>query len=330
MTIQILKDTYNKADFNDKAHHPLQTWEWGEARKQLGTDVVRIADSNNVFQMTIHPIPYSKYKIGYLPRSVVPSSEVRAFMADYGRKNGLIFIKIEPYVRKSEEAIDDSQLTLIRSPHALFPDWTQMLDITPSEEVLLKAMKPKTRYNIKLAQKKEVVVKEESTDKGFEVFSKLYFDTTKRQQYFGHTPRYHKTIWDHMKHGISHIVTAYFENDPLASYELFMFKDTLYYPYGGSSSLHRNLMGTNLLMWESILLGKRLGAQKFDMWGSLPPGYDEHDPWSGFTKFKEGYGCEFVEFVGSYDLVINQNLYNVYNTVHHLRSVFLKIKRMFM
>ena len=165
-----------------------------------------------------------------------------------------------------------------------------------------------------------------SNDKGFEIFSKLYFDTCKRQKYFGHTIKYHKIIWDCLKKDITHILIAFYNDVPLAAYELFYFKNTLYYPYGGTSIEYRNLMASNLLMWEAIKLGKKLGAEKFDMWGSLGPNYDVTDPWSGFTRFKEGYGTKFTEFVGSYDLVVSPILYGIYNVVYSLREIYLKLK----
>ena len=79
-------------------------------------------------------------------------------------------------------------------------------------------------------------------------------------------------------------------------------------------------------MWEAIKLGKKLGAEKFDMWGSLAPNYDPNNSWSGFTRFKEGYGTKFTEFIGSFDLVINKNAYNFYNLIYQLREKYLKIR----
>ena len=319
-------DNFDKNNWNEKAFHPLQSWNWGEARKEMGIEVLRITDSKNVFQITIHPIPYLPFKIGYLPRSVMPSKEVLEFLYDYGRKNKIIFFKIEPYVKKSQVLSSkfqiNSKFKILNSKHPLFPDWTQVLDLTKSEEELLKSMKSKTRYNIKLAQKKGVVIKEESNEKGYQIFEKLYFETCRRQKYLGHTPIYHQIIWNNLKKEIAYILVAYYQNIPLTAYELFYFKDTFYYPYGGSSEEYRNLMATNLIMWEAIKLGKRLGAKKFDMWGSLAPNYDMKNDWSGFTKFKEGYGGEFTQMVGSYDLIINPWQYKIYNFIYSLRKIF--------
>jgi len=323
--IKLITNDYSVSDYNKQVFHPLQTWEWGEARKKTGIEILRLSDGKNIFQLTFHRLPISDYQIGYLPRSVFPTKEVLDFLYDYGKKNKIIFIKIEPYMEKSKLQMINNKLQI--SKHPLFPSWTQILDLKKSEDELLKSFHSKTRYNIRLAEKKGVVIKEMSNDRGFEIFSKLYFDTCRRQKYFGHTPKYHKIIWENLKKNIAHILIAFYKDIPLAAYELFYFKNTLYYPYGGTSLEYRNLMASNLLMWEAIRLGKKLGADKFDMWGSLGPNYDTTDPWSGFTRFKEGYGTKFTEFIGSYDLVINPLLYKIYNVIYSLREIYLKFRR---
>ncbi len=332
MNIRIIDDNFDQKAYDEKAIHPLQSWAWGEARKKMGLEVLRIGRFENnrltdVFQLSFHKIPNTSFKIGYLPRSKSPPTDVLNFLNDYGKNHQVVFIKIEPY---SQETFNAKRLTLNikESPHPLFPQWTQILDLTKSEDELLKEMKPKTRYNIRLAQKKGVFVKEESNEKGFNVFVKLYFDTCQRQKYYGHNTNYHRFIWETLKANIAHILIAYFEDEPVAAYELFYFNNVCYYPYGGSSTAHRNTMAANLLMWEAIKLGKKLGAGKFDMWGSLPPKYNPNDPWSGFTRFKEGYGGKFTQFVESHDLVINPLLYQGYNLAFKLRELFLKAKKM--
>lgn len=314
----------DKAFQNSLAQHPLQTWEWGEARTQMGIAVEKIVGNDAIFQMTFHPIPHTSYTIGYLPRSVAPDKETVTRLIEVAKKHNCIFIKMEPYLSYAE----GEQLPLIDpairiSPHPLFTEWTQTLDITPSEETLLKAMKPKTRYNIRLAEKKGVVVKLMDTDEGFSIFSKLYFETCKRQHYHGHTMEYHRKIWDSMKESQAHILISYYEDTPLGAYELFHFKDRLYYVYGGSSLEHKQVMAPNLLMWETIKLAKNWGAKTFDMWGSLSPDYPPTHAWAGFTRFKEGYGTKFTHLSRSFDLVIKPLHYSMYSLVHAVREKLL-------
>ncbi|MFZ2026101.1 MAG: peptidoglycan bridge formation glycyltransferase FemA/FemB family protein [Microgenomates group bacterium] len=314
----------DKAFQNSLAQHPLQTWEWGEARTQMGIAVEKIVGNDAIFQMTFHPIPHTSYTIGYLPRSVAPDKDTALRLVEVAKKHNCIFIKMEPYLSFAE----GEQLPLIDpairvSPHPLFTEWTQTLDITPSEEALLKAMKPKTRYNIRLAEKKGVTVKLMDTDEGFSIFSKLYFETCKRQHYHGHTLEYHRKIWDSMKESQAHILISYYEDTPLGAYELFHFKDRLYYVYGGSSLEHKQVMAPNLLMWETIKLAKKWGAKTFDMWGSLSPDYPPTHAWAGFTRFKEGYGTEFTHLSRSFDLVIKPFHYSIYSLVHAVREKLL-------
>jgi len=307
----------DKAFQNSLAIHPLQTWEWGEARKKMGIRVEKIVEDDSIFQMTIHPLPHLPFSIGYIPRSVFPSESVQKKLYEFGKKNNLIFIKFEPYT----EYRDDIKLR--KSSHPLFPEWTQTLDISPSEEELLKKMKPKTRYNIRLAEKKGVIVKQMDTDEGFEIFSKLYFETCKRQRYHGHTPEYHRIIWESMKESQGHILISFFNDIPLGAYELYHFKDRLYYVYGGSSTEQKQVMAPNLLMWEAIRFGKKLGAKTFDMWGSLSPDYPQNHPWAGFTRFKEGYGTEFTHLSQSFDIVINPLIYKLYSLAYSIREKIL-------
>ncbi len=324
ISAKILGKDFDQKEYNAVAYHPLQSWEWGEARRKMGVSVVRIGEYHNdrlthVFQVTFHHIPFTPFRIGYLPRSIMPSDAVIEVLTAEALRRNAIFVKIEP----NEPFGEDAPSELVTSAHPLFPEWTQILDLTKSESELLKNMKPKTRYNIKLARKKGVVVKRMTNEKGFQIFSDLYFKTTDRQKYRGHSIAYHEIVFEFLKSSISHIFVAFVDDEPLAAYQIFLYKNVLYYPYGGSSDQKRNYMAPHLLMWEIIRYGKEQGAEKFDMWGSLPKGFDQNDPWAGFTRYKEGFGTEFFRFAGSYDLIIHKNLYYIYNILHKVRKKLL-------
>src|SRR5690606_10089223 len=163
----------------------------------------------------------------------------------------------------------------------------------------LKNMHSKTRYNIRLAQRKGVYVEEDNSEKAFAEYMRLTQETTTRQKFYAHTPTYHKTLWKTLSNDINtksltyHLFHARFKDESgktktLVSWVLFAFKDMLYYPYGASSSEHRELMASNLIAWEAIRFGKSMQLQQFDMWGALSPDPDKKDPWYGFHRFKEG------------------------------------------
>ena len=192
----------------------------------------------------------------------------------------------------------------------LFTKYTFILDLTKSEEELLKNMHSKARYNIRVAQRYGVEVGEDNSSVAFEEYLRLMKETTVRQKFYAHTREYHKKMWKILSpKKMARLFIAKYKGQVLTAWILFVFKDTLYYPYGASSSLLREVMASNLMMWEAIRFGKKLGLKKFDMWGALGPNPDPKDPWFGFHSFKEKYGPRHVEFIGSYDLVINSPLY---------------------
>ncbi len=308
--------------------HPLQSDEWGKFREKTGVRVIRGKD----FQLTIHKIPHSSWNIGYLPKGEMPDKKIISELKEIGKKEKCIFIQLEPNIEKiSNIKFQIPNLGLRPAAHPLFTKYNFILDLTKSEEELLKNMHPKTRYNIKVAQKHGVEVIEDNSDRAFEQYIKLTHETTKRQGFYAHTENYHRLMWESFgkqktKELSAHLFLAKYKNDVLAAWMLFVFKDTLYYPYGSSSSLHREVMASNLLMWEVIKFGKKLGLKKFDMWGALSLDPDKNDPWFGFHRFKEGYGGKLVEYIGSYDLVINPFLYFIFKIADKIRWLFLKFK----
>ncbi len=315
--------------------HPLQSIEWGEFRKKTGVKVIR----TNGIQMTIHKIPHVPWTIGYIPKGPLPTPDMISNLKKIGRQEKCIFIQLEPNIEKNQEP----NWKLRKAAHPLFTKYTFILDLTKSEEELLKAMHPKTRYNIKVAVKHGVKITEDNSDEAFETYLKLTEETTKRQRFYAHTQKYHRLMWETLRFTqgklntdslTAHLFLANYRpttNDQqpitLAAWILFVYKDTLYYPYGASSSLHRETMASNLMMWEAIKFGKKLGLKKFDMWGALSENPNKNDPWYGFHKFKEGYGPKHIEFIGSFDLVINPILYQIYKIADKIRWTFLKIKK---
>lgn len=341
----------DKSEFNKVVSHPLQSFEWGEFREKTGIKVVRLGffEKGKLvkgFTLTIHKIPHTPWFIGYLPKGYLPDTELINELRKIGKEEKCIFIQLEPNVvshpwggRLERSGSHDSPNVdgLRPAAHPLFTKYTFVLDLSKSEEELLKNMHPKARYNIKVALKHGVEIIEDNSQIAFEDYWRLMQETTNRQNFYAHTKRYHRLMRDSLqiqntKYKIpntniltSHLFLAKYQGKVLTAWVLFVFKDTLYYPYGASSSENREVMASNLIMWDSIRFGKKLGLKKFDMWGALGPTPDPKDPWYGFHSFKEKYGPEHVEFIGSYDLVINPLLYQGYELVDRLRWFYLKL-----
>lgn len=310
----------------NKSSHPLQTEKWVQFRKKTGVKVIRFED---IF-ITIHPIPHTTYKIGYVPKGPDLNQKILDEFYNLGKKENCIFIQFEPNIELNGKKYNYKNL--YPSAHPLFTKYNFILDLTQSEDELLKKMHPKTRYNIRIAQKKEVKISEDNSGKAFNDYLNLAEETTKRQKFYAHSKNYHKLMWETLKDSkdnndlSAHLLKATYKGKTLVTWILFILEDTLYYPYGASSEEYREVMASNLMMWEAIKFGKNHGLKKFDMWGSLGENPNPNDPWYGFHKFKKGYGPRLVEYIGSFDLVINKRLYFVYKIINKLRWIVLRIK----
>jgi len=309
-----------KESFNKVSGHPLQSWEWGEFRKAWGNELVRFPFG----QVTITKIPHLPYKIGVFYKGPTPTRDVIREVNNFAKESHLIFVKFEPNVlgdtRLREKMID---LGLVKG-RRIFTNETFLIDLSKSEEDLLKGFSSKTRYNIRLAQKHGVEVVEDNSDFAFERYLTLTKETSRRQNFFAHSKKYHKLMWktlntDMVKHGespIARLITARYKGEIITTWIIFVWNNALYYPYGASTNKHKEVMANNLMMWEAIKLGKKLGLTKFDLWGK--------EEGKGFTKFKEGYNPKVVEFVGSWDLPVLPLVYRVYRIAEELRWYLLK------
>jgi len=302
--------------------HPLQSEAWGIFRQSMGIDVVRFWRLRPELvegQLTFHKIPFAPFTIGYFPKGPLPTQPIIDELTKIGKQKRAIFIQLEPNSIGNWE-LEIGNYDLRPSHHPLFSKYTFVLDLTKSEEELLKAMHPKTRYNLKVAQKHGVIVKEDNSQEAFETYLKLSLETTSRQGFYAHNETYHRRMWEILfPAGIARLWTAVYQEKIVAAWIIFIWKDTMYYPYGASSREHRETMAPNLLLWEIVRWGKKAGYKKFDLWGALGPQADQNDPWYGFHRFKQGFGPELVEFIGSYDLILNPLLYHLYTVADTIR-----------
>lgn len=301
--------------------HPLQTDAWAQFRQSMGV----VMDKVSNYYISFHKIPLTPFTVGYFPKGPLPTLQMTKQIKDIGKKHNAIYIQIEPNVKKQSN-LQEVSPDYIPSHHPLFTKYTFVIDLSKSEEELLKEFHPKTRYNIKLAQKHQVITKEDNSNQAFETYLLLAKETTSRQRFYAHNELYQRNMWKYMHaSGIAHLWTATYNNEVVAAWIVFINDGIMYYPYGASSRNHREVMAPNLLLWELIRWGKSHGIKAFDLWGALGPNPDEHDPWYGFHRFKLGYGPTLIEFVGSYDLVIKPFIYKTFCFVDSIRWSLLKL-----
>ncbi len=308
--------------------HLVQTDLWGKFKTSMGNTAVKVGN----IQLTKHKIPATGKYVGYAPRvnfltQKFNFKELKATAIE----EDIAFIRFDvPNVLKYDTSYDQLPRMLMNvedecriAPRSTFATYNVLLDISKPEEELIKNFSSKTRYNTKLAAKKGVKVRIENSEDGFENFFKLLSETAKRQKFSIHSKKYYKNAYEIFSaEGLANILIAYYENEPLVAWMLFNYQNTMYYPYGGSSTKHRNLMASNLMAWEAIKLAKKKNTTVFDMWGATN---DKDSPWWGFTRFKLGYGGDLVEYMPSRDFVVSKSIYYPFNFAY---NTFWKLKKL--
>ena len=159
-------------------------------------------------------------------------------------------------------------------------------------------MKPKTRYNTRLAEKKGVTVRAWDD---IEAFHKMMLVTGGRDGFGIHSLEYYKRAYELLQpKGLGEILVAEYEGKPLAALFVARNGHRAYYLYGASTDEERNRMPTYLLQWEAMKWAKARGCEEYDLWGV--PDEDEvnsrsqvkvrHDGLWGVYRFKRGFGGE--------------------------------------
>ena len=339
----------NEREVYDRAVcHPLQSFAWGDFKKAMGQNVERAGTFENdelisAFQISFHKIPHTIQTVGYFPKGITPDIEQLDFLKHLSAKQKAIFIKMEPYTASAVDTSNENPKNILNEERNflldngalagknLFTKYNFHIDLTPGLDELFGKLRSKTRYNTRLAMKKGVQIIEDTSENGMEIYIRLMQETTTRQKFFSHTPEYYRKMWKiigQSPNSMMHIFHGMYNGQALVSWIIFLFNGKLYYPYGASSDAYREVMASNLMMWEAIKFGLCNNCTLFDLWGSLGPEPDTKDPWYGFHHFKEGYNPVLMENLGTFDLVYNKFLYKSFNLADKLRWFILrKLKR---
>ncbi|HOV93447.1 MAG TPA: peptidoglycan bridge formation glycyltransferase FemA/FemB family protein [Spirochaetales bacterium] len=215
------------------------------------------------------------------------------------------------------------------------PD-TVVLPLEDEPEQLLASMKPKWRYNIRLAQKKGVEVVREGAE-ALGAFQKLYEETAKRDEIAIHEASYYKALFlvaaefrsqEKLPLDLS-VWTAKYEGKPLAAIITLFFNKHATYLYGASSNQNRNLMPAYALQWNAILAAKEAGCVDYDFFG-IPPTDDPNHPMAGLYFFKTGFGGRVVHRIGAIDYPVAPVVYKCFRSAEGLRLYWYKsVKKLF-
>ena len=318
--------------------HALQSWAWGSFKSRWGWSalplVFQLADEHEPPAAALvlkRQIPYTPFCILYVPKGPVLDYHYnplrRSMLAQLERvaqKERAIFIKIDPDVVKSlgEETeypvpIGQSLIEDLKDRGWCYSDDqiqfrnTVTLNLTCAEAEILATMKQKTRYNIRLAERKGVIVRAGSPA-DFALVAQMYQETAARDGFAIRPTAYYLDAWQTFyEAGLAHLLLAEYEADVLAAVILVVGSGRCIYMYGASTDKERNRMPAYLLQWEAIRWAKAQGCHTYDFWGA-PDEFVETDQLWGVWRFKKGFNGQVAHHIGAWDYPAHPFWYRVY------------------
>ncbi len=302
--------------------HILQTATWARLKAAFGWQATPFVVGRSGVLVLWRGLPLG-WQLGYVPRGPVGDWTPALWDAvdAEARRRRAVLVKVEPDLWQ-----EDAQARwgagpppgFVASTHSVQPPRTIVIDLRGDEDALLARMKQKTRYNIRLAARKGVVVRPWEDVDGFYA---LLQATAQRDGFPLHPAAYYRRAYAlfHPR-GQAQLLVAEYQGEPLAALMVFRRGPRAWYFYGASSNRHRNKMPTYLLQWEAMRWAKAQGAVEYDLWGI--PDADEADLEAQFThrrdglwgvyRFKRGFGGQVRRTAGPWDRVYRPWLYRLY------------------
>jgi lipid II:glycine glycyltransferase (peptidoglycan interpeptide bridge formation enzyme) len=290
----------------------LQSLFWGEILAKDGEIVERwgVEESGQIRASII----IIKKSLGrgffywYGPRGPIGDKEAIEFLLLELKKEkkSAVFLRIEPLENLTAKSIKVS----LKKSIDLQPKKTLLLDLSLNEDDLLKAMHQKTRYNIKLAEKKGVKISE-GGDQDFKEFWRLMSLTSERDGFRLHGERHYKNLLSAKKN--IRLFLASYEGKIIAAGLFCLYGARVTYLHGASNNEARNLMAPYLLQWEIIKKARAEGYNYYDFYGI------DDKKWPGVTRFKNGFGGFAKEYPGTYDFVFKPIIYGLYQFLRKIK-----------
>jgi lipid II:glycine glycyltransferase (peptidoglycan interpeptide bridge formation enzyme) len=298
-------------------HSVLQTPAWARFKERMGWRPERFA--NLLILGRQLPFGRSMRYLPELPWNTEILAELPAILANKP-KAGELFLRLEflsPWT--DEAALKLKELGLVKSFEEVQPEYRQWVDVRGAEEAILQQMKPKGRYNINLAKRAGLQIRQGVEPQLVEQFHRLYAETASRNRFSARGLSYFQALVAEL-HKDAHVeVIVIAHNDQPLAAGIFTFYDGLCsYLYGASSSEQRSLMAPYLLHWEAMRLAKVHHCEVYDLLAIAPPDQANH-PYSQLTRFKSQFGGEAVRLLGSWDLVQSRFWYTMYRFAERRR-----------
>lgn len=325
-----------------------QSLEWAKVKESWINEVILAEDENGdiigSLSVLIRKIPIFG-TIMYSSRGPVCNIHDISVMKqltdgaeELAKKYKAIVLRIEPDIESSDELFRKIVTNLgykIKDDAKNFreeiqPRYVFRLDIKgKTEDEVFANFHQKTRYNIRLAVKKGVTVKEGTRD-DLKEFHRIMVETGDRDGFIIRSLEYFEKMYDNLAPEHMKILMAYHDDKPISGVIPIMYGNKTWYLYGASSNSHRNLMPNYLLQWEMIKIAIKNGSEIYDLRG-VSGVVDESHPQYGLYRFKKGFGAEFTEFIGEVYIPFKPLRYKLYKfaekAFRQLRAIKTKFKK---
>ena len=306
--------------------HVLQSWEWGAFKSRWGWSAQRWALMNADGQpqalVQLLRRAAGPMCVLYAPKGPVTTADPSLYrqtlewLERQARAQRAVWVKLDGDVLSPGFGLDPAREMLRSRKWFVSPNQIQFrntahTDLTGTDDELLARMKPKWRYNIRLAEKRGVVVRV-AQESDFGLLYRMYAETGARDGFIIREEAYYADAWRALN------ATGFIaekDGQPLAGLVLFTFKDRAWYFYGMSRSEGREHMPNHLLQWTAMRWARDHGCRVYDWWGA-PEHLDESDSMWGVYRFKEGFGAQFVEGLGAWDYAPSRLLYRLFMRVY--------------
>lgn len=306
--------------------HLLQSAEWGCLKEGFGWEACRVVRGNSGAQVLFRRLPLG-VSIAYIPKGPVGSDWQQLWEEVDGLCRGrrAIFLKVEPDAWEPLAPDVSSRFSGWLASEPIQPRRTIEVDLSGGPDSVLNRMKQKTRYNIRLAQRKGVVVQPSEDVEGFHRMMRV---TGERDGFGVHSLEYYRQAYRlFAPQDKAALLCATYGGEPLAALMVFRQGARAWYLYGASSDAERNRMPTYLLQWEAMQWAAARGCHIYDLWG-IPDADEEtlerdfaerSDGLWGVYRFKRGFGGIVRRSAGAWDRVYHPGLSRLFRLASRWR-----------
>ncbi len=319
VSIRELNDEHQWTAFVSRAAPPtfLHSWEWGVFQARIKTPILRLGAWEGGRLVAVALILKVRAKRGsflFCPHgplidSQSDSSEILKALTDHlasiAKGEGFDFIRIAPMLSDTPEHRDlFAKLGFRHAPTHMHPELAWILDLDPSEDDLIKAMRKTTRYSIRKAESDGVTVSIGSSMSDVDAFWRVYGTTFKRQHF---TPFSKDFLMSELEtfaaKDAAKIFIGSVHDEPVSAAFIVFDERSGYYHHGASSQAYPKIPASHLVLWTAIREAKRRECKTFNFWGISPDDQPKH-PWAGLSLFKKGFGGRAESYVPAQDLII--------------------------